>query len=108
MLPYTSFDDAWGAPIAPKILNPYRDTDAIHEEHRAQRSDVDVCREVLSKTMASHGCLGVRRLMGPSMCAAMDQHHAQRTAQRRGLAVSQDDLMLFLLLGILILLFLRA
>ena len=111
MLPYTSFDDAWGAPITPKIFNPYKDTTAIEEERRAQRSDVDVCREVLSKTMATHGCLGVRRLMGPSMCSTMDvytKHHMNQEHKRRRLSFSQDDLMMILILGILIILFLRS
>ena len=108
MLPYASFDDAWGAPLAPPILNPYKDTEAIAEEQRAQRSDVDVCREVLSRTMETQGCIGVRRLMGPSMCAQLDMHAKQAAKRRHRMAISQDDLMMLLLLGILLLLFLRS
>jgi len=107
MLPYTSFDDAWGAPIAPQITNPYKDVNQ-EQQHRPHRSDVDVCREVMAKTMATQGCLGVRRLMGPSICAAMDQHrHKHAPRHTRFASVSHDDLILLLLLGILLLLFLR-
>jgi hypothetical protein len=110
MLTYTSFDEAWGQEITPKVFNPYNQEADLAEERRARRSDTDVCRHVLTNAMLTQGPVGVRRLMGPEMCKAMDMHtsaHLQHT-RRKKVTFSQDDLMFFLLIGLLILLIFRS
>jgi hypothetical protein len=86
MLYYSTFDDAWGSPISPKLVNPYRNQSVLGETETTpvpepKRSDTDICRDVLTMTMATQGPSGIRRLMGPEMCHELDRYN--RSCGRR-------------------------
>ncbi len=120
MLHYTTFDDAWGAPIAPKITNPYRHEyttsvtnggmAAIHphmatsdsneptesSDQPRTRSDEDICRDHLTTVYATQGPQGVRRVLGPHLCRTIVPK------KPTVFEVDIDELMLFLFFGLVV------
>lgn len=126
MLHYSTFDDAWGAPIAPKIINPYRQayTDSFETGYgatdpsdpsdssdssepetrvttRPARTDEEICRDHLLTVYATQGPNGLKRILGqvgPQVCH-------QVSAKRRVTVfdvIDFDELMLFLFFGLVI------
>lgn len=105
MLHYASFDDAWGAPIAPRITNPYRvEAHGMDDSYDAaastpiptKRCDADVCRDHLSVVYATQGPEGLRRFLGPHMCGAL----VPKTSLFD--AIEIDELMLFMFFGVVV------
>jgi len=107
MLHYSTFDDAWGAPIAPKIINPYRQayTDSSEPETRVTtrpaRTDEEICRDHLLTVYATQGPNGLKRILGqvgPQVC--------HQVSAKRHVTVFDvidfDELMLFLFFALVI------
>ena len=120
MLHYSTFDDAWGAPIAPKIINPYRQayTDSFETGYgatdpadssepgtrattRPARTAEEIWRGQLLTVYATQGPNGLKRILGqvgPQVCH-------QVSAKRRVTVfdvIDFDELMLFLFFGLVI------
>ena len=106
MLHYASFDEAWGTPIAPRIKNPYRveahaeDEDLIDETIAPApkpRCDEQICRDHLTTVYATQGPAGLRRVLGPHMCGALQPKRPSVFD-----VIEIEELMLFVFFGVVV------
>ena len=120
MLHYSTFDDAWGAPIAPKIINPYRQayTDSFETGYgatdpadssepetrvttRPARTDAEICHDHLLTVYATQGPIGLKRILGqvgPQVCHQVSEKRRVTMFD----AIYFDELMLLLFFGLVI------